>query len=94
MTRGFLSEGSGRREREGDGDVTIDLEMGHQTDRGYGFRDPFRKNKTGSLVGGSGEKLVWLPKAIKGRPLVWEGPNTGDGKLTAPRWLLEKSGLL
>lgn len=95
MTRGFLSEGSGRsRDSEGDGFVTVDLELGWSTEKGLGFRDPFRKDRAKGSSGGSREELIWVPKAIKGVPLVWEGPSTGAGKLSGPRWLLEKAGLL
>jgi hypothetical protein len=92
MARGFLSEGGGGRSNSED--ATVELELGWSTDKAYGFRDPFDKDKPKSLAGGSREKLIWVPKAVRGEPLVWDGPRTGAGKLTGPRWLLEKNGLL
>lgn len=93
MTRGFLSEG-GSRERQSDDDITVDLELGWATEKAFGFRSPFRKDKSAPLTGGSKEKLVWIPKAIRGEPLEWTGGERGPGKLRGPRWLLEKNGLV
>lgn len=94
MTRGFLSEVSGRSGDSEDGDagfVTVDLECGWSTDKAWGFRDPFRKI---GAVARDKEKLIWVAKVIKGQALTWTGTSTGPGKLTGPRWLLEKNGLL
>lgn len=93
MARGFLSEGS--HERGGDEeDAVVRLELGWSTDKAWGFRNPFAERK-GDMVGGSREKLIWVPRAIKGEPLEWDGPpRQGSGKLTAPRWLLEQKGLI
>lgn len=94
MARGFLSEG-GRRDREDDGDVTVDLELGWSTEKAWGFRDPFDKTKPANLVGGAREKLIWCPREIRGEPLQWRGREPkGAGKLTGPRWLLEQKGLI
>ena len=90
MTRGFLSEGGGRRESESDGDVTVHLECGWSTEKAWGFR----KNPGAPRSGGAREELIWIPKQIRGEPLTWTGTSTGPGKLTGPRWLLEKNGLL
>ena len=90
MARGFLSEGRGRS-GDGDDDASVALELGWTTEKAWGFRDPFRKNKTASLVGGSREQLIWVPKAIKGEPLEWDADR---GRLTGPRWLLKEKGLI
>jgi len=94
MARGFLSEGS--HERGGDAeDAVVRLELGWSTDKALGFRDPFRKDKTSALTGGTKERLIWVPRVIKGEPLDWDGPERqGSGKLTAPIWLLRERGLI
>jgi hypothetical protein len=92
MARGFLSDGGGRPSR-GDEEVTVDLELGWSTDKAFGFRDPFDKDKSKHLVGGSKEKLIWIPKSWRG--VSWEGPEpSGHGKLTASQRTLEEKGLV
>lgn len=83
MTRGFLSEGGGRRETESDdaGFVTVDVRWKLDKGDAHGFYDPE-----------DWSKLIWLPKRLT--KLEGCNPPDGLGKATIPVWLAQRKGLI
>jgi len=82
MTRGFLSEGSGRsRDSEGDeGSVTVDVILKRNMDLSWGVYGPGRPRE-----------MIWLPKSLVA--LTGGEQPKCEAKATMPAWLALKKGL-